>query len=239
VNSMIATSSAIQTPNGVQLDLVKKHLRRVSDSLIRSLPVIEELTAEERREIIGRYTAVLEGNFIYWMTGAHLAAKSEQARSIIRENLLEEVRDSHPRMLRTFAMAAHAAPTDSDAVAVLSQLTEVRLFVGRLSPAPIIAMMAFFEDFIQRFMAYLAELATRQGSLEQEYTEVHGVCDVAHSQELFRALETEIALAGDAREASEYLFEGVELLRRLIEVIVAGSSVSAARPLQASYSNVN
>ena len=228
-----------QTLNQPQADSLKLQLSRVAEDLIASLPAPEQLSAEGRRGIIARYSAVLEGNFIYWMTGAYLAAKTQEARSIIQDNLLEEVRDCHPGMLRRFALAAGAIPDELDALAIYPQLTDVRLFIGRLSPAPLIAMMAFFEDFIQRFMAYLAELATRQGSLEQEYTEVHGVCDVAHSQELFRALETEIALAGDAREASEYLFEGVELLRRLIEVIVAGSSVSAARPLQASYSNVN
>jgi heme oxygenase-like protein len=236
---MIATSSVLQTPSGVQIDQVKKQLRRVSDGLLSSLPSIERLSAEERREIIGRYTAVLEGNFIYWMTGAHLAARSEEARSVIQDNLLEEVRDSHPRMLRTFATAAFADPTDWDALAVQPQLSEVRLFVGRLSPVPIIAMMAFFEDFIQRFMAYLAELAKRQGSEEQEYTEVHGICDIAHSQELFRALEAEMALADNPREPSEYLFEGVDLLRELIEVIVTGSTGFAARTVQVSYPNVN
>jgi hypothetical protein len=55
--------------------------------------------------------------------------------------------------------------------------------------------MAFFEGFIQRFMAYLAELARRQGSAEMEYTDVHGVCDVTHTEELFRALEAEMTLA--------------------------------------------
>ena len=42
-------------------------------------------------------------------------------------------------------------------------------------------MMAFFEGFIQKFMAYLAELAAAQGSTEFEYTDVHGVCDVTHT----------------------------------------------------------
>jgi hypothetical protein len=122
-------------------------------------------------------------------------------------------------MLRKFATAARAVPDDADALAVYPQLSDVRLFIGRLSPAPLIAMMAFFEGFIQRFMAYLAELAQRQGSEEQEYTEVHGICDIAHSKELFRALEVEMAIASESREPAEYLFEGVYLLRTLIQVI--------------------
>jgi hypothetical protein len=80
--------------------------------------------------------------------------------------------------------------------------------------------MAFFEGFIQRFMAYLAELAERQGSAEMEYTDVHGVCDVTHTQELFRALDAEMALAPGVTERD--MFEGVWLLRTLIQNIVTG-----------------
>src|SRR5271154_4658798 len=102
--------STIPTPNRVQTDSVREQLNRIAEDLLASLPPTGQLSADERRGIIARYSSVLEGNFIYWMTGAFLAARSEEARSIIRGNLLEEVRDSHPLMLRKFAMAAHAAP---------------------------------------------------------------------------------------------------------------------------------
>src|SRR5262249_7727232 len=140
-------------------------------------------------------TAVLEGNFIYWMTAAYLAVASEEGRSIIQDNLHEEVRDNHPGMLRKFALAARAIPTDADACAVHRNLENVRGFVARLAARETVLMMAFFEAFITRFMPYLAELATRRGSAEQRYTEVHGVVDVVHAQELFRAFDAELRLA--------------------------------------------
>ncbi|HYM22225.1 MAG TPA: iron-containing redox enzyme family protein, partial [Vicinamibacterales bacterium] len=155
----------------------------------------------------------------YWMTGAFIAAKSAPAREKILENLLEEVRDSHPNMMRKFAIAAGAVPTDRDAAVVFEPLTAVRLFIGRLSPVPILTTMAFFEGFIQRFMPYLADLAARQGSTEMEYTDVHGVCDVTHTEELYKALGTEVELSNGAA-AKDDLFEGVRLLRSLIETIV-------------------
>jgi hypothetical protein len=188
------------------------------NDLAASLPNPKQLSADQRRGIIARYTAVLEGNFIYWMTAAYLAVASEQARLIILDNLREEVRDSHPRMLRKFALAAHAVPTDSDALAIHQDLTNVRLFVGRLSGVRIVIMMAFFEGFIQRFMSYLAELAAGQGSVEREYSDVHGVCDVAHTKELFNALAAEMAL--NPPEPGTDLFEGVDLLRTLIQRVV-------------------
>src|SRR3989442_3024315 len=124
---------------------IQEHLDHAIDDLLSSLPSVEQLSATERRGIIARYTAVLEGNFIYWMTGAYLSVGSEEARSIILDNLREEVRDCHPGMLRRFAMAAHAVPKDTDALAVYRSLSNVRLFIGRLSPVPIVVMMAFFE----------------------------------------------------------------------------------------------
>jgi len=215
---MSSISSDLLTQDPTQTDSPQNRLSRVADNLLASFPPAEQLSSVEQCAIIARYSSVLEGNFIYWMTGAYLAAKSEEARSIIRENLFEEVRDCHPGMLRRFAMAAHAAPTASDALAVYPNLSQVRLFIGRLSPAPIVAMMAFFEDFIQRFMPYLAELAKRQGSVELEYTDVHSVCDSAHSQALFHALDAEMALSN---EPAEDLFEGVYLLQALLHNIVS------------------
>ena len=213
-----------QAPNPTYVTALQADVGCAIDALIDSLPRPEKLSPERQRGIITRYTAVLEGNFIYWMTGAFLAAKSEEARVIILENLHEEVRDCHPGMLRRFSLAARAIPTDSDFMAVHTELMNVRLFVGRLSPVPIILMMAFFEGFIQRFMPYLADLAGGQGSSEREYTDVHGVCDIAHTESLFRALSAEMALNP---EQSNNLFEGVDLLHALIQAIVYGHAATA------------
>jgi hypothetical protein len=197
---------------------IQRQINNMIDDLMASLPDIKDLTSAERRGIIARYTAVLEANFIYWMTATLLAVQSEDARPILLDNLHEEVRDAHPVMLRRFAIAAHAFPTDSDSLVVNDDLTNVRLFLGRLSGVQSVLTMAFFEGFIQRFMAYLADLATAQGSVDMEYTDVHGVCDIAHTDGLFRALAVEMAL--NPLEPEKDLFEGVYLLRSLLQTIV-------------------
>ena len=206
---------------------IQQHIDRAIDELIVSLPDPERLVPDERRGLIARYAAVLEGNFIYWMTAAHLAVASDEAKAIIEDNLREEVRDNHPGMLRRFALAAHAAPTDSDALAVYRNLENVRLFVARLSAVKIVLMMAFFEGFITRFMPYLADLAARQGSAERQYTDVHGVVDVVHTEGLFRALEAEMLLKPDAPEPTPSLFTGVEVLRTLIENVIHPNRVTS------------
>ena len=236
---MPSTVSDIQTRASNCEASIQAKINCAIDALMRSLPNAEQLSSEQQRGIIKRYTAVLEGNFIYWMTGAYLAVQSEEARSIILENLHEEVRDCHPGMLRRFALAANALPTDSDTLAVQQDLMNVRLFIGRLQGVPIVITMAFFEGFIQKFMAYLADLAAAQGSAEREYTDVHGVCDITHTEELYRALAAEMTLQPAASMTD--LFEGVTLLGTLLETIIQGATNGefASRCLARSARNAN
>jgi hypothetical protein len=212
-------ATAIVTGSEPQTTGIQTHLNREIEGLLAALPKPELLSAAERRGIIARYTAVLEGNFIYWMTGAYIAVRSDEARAKIMENLHEEVRDCHPGMMRRFAIAAGAVPTEKDAQAVYENLMKVRLFIGRLSPVPIVVTMAFFEGFIQQFMPYLADLAQRQGSSEMEYTDVHGVCDIRHTEELYRALDAELERTNSSVSAKD-MYEGLELLRTLIQNII-------------------
>jgi hypothetical protein len=215
---MTNVAAMTETLSGTLVTSIQREVEQATDDLMAWLPDLQQVSSDQRRGIIARYSSVLEGNFIYWMTGAYLSVSSEDARSKILENLHEEVRDSHPRMLRTFELAAHAIPTDHDSMAVHEDLKSVRLFVGRMQGVPILIMMAFFEGFIQKFMAYLADLAAKQGSSEFEYTDVHGVCDIAHTEGLFQSLAAEIAL--NPPEPATDLFEGMNLLRTLIQTMV-------------------
>jgi hypothetical protein len=208
--------------NDSALAATKTRIEQAIDRVMDSLPRLEQLTPEQRRGMIARYTAVLEGNFIYWMTAAYLSVKSEDARPIIIDNLLEEVRDSHPAMLRRFAIAAGAMPTKDDALAINDELSHARLFFGKLSGVKTLVAMAFFEGFIQRFMAYLADLAVAQGSTEMEYTDVHGVCDIAHTEGLIQALSTEMFLSPLGPDAN--MFEGMELLEALMDRVAFGKT---------------
>ena len=215
---MTPAAAGLATSNDTKTASIQTHIDQAIEELLATLPDPGQLSAAERRGIIARYTAVLEGNFIYWMTGAYISAASDEARAKIMDNLREEVRDCHPGMMRRFAIAANAVPTQTDSEHVYRNLSNVRQFIGRLSPVPIVVTMAFFEGFIQRFMPYLADLARRQGSNEMEYTDVHGVCDITHTQELFQALDAEMALAPVL--PAEEMFQGVKLLRALIQNIV-------------------
>lgn len=216
-------TTSILTPqlshNSVE-DAIQQQIAATVDNLMSGFPDVRQLNSEQCRGIIARYASVLEGNFIYWMTATLIAAQSHEAREIILENLQEEVRDSHPAMLRKFAIAANAFPTDADSLAVGDELTSVRLFLGKLQAVQSLIAMAFFESFIQRFMAYLAHLAGVRGSVERVYTDVHGVCDIEHSQELFRAIDLE--MTSNPTNPQTDLFEGADLICALLHAIVLG-----------------
>lgn len=218
---MTSTATSLMTPTESQTAPIQARVEGVIEGVLAAFKDPAKLTAEERRGIIARYTSVLEGNFIYWMTGAYIAAKSDEARAAIIDNLREEVRDSHPLMMRKFAVAANAYPTADDAMAVDKNLTRMRLFIGKLQPVPILLTMAFFEGLLQRYMQYLADLARLQGSSEMEYTDVHGVCDIAHTAGLYHALQAEIELNDGPVPSDRELFEGVEILSALIQNIAA------------------
>jgi hypothetical protein len=129
-------------------------------------------------------------------------------------------------MLRRFAIAAGALPTKEDVLAVNDELSRARLFFGKLSGVQTLVAMAFFEGFIQKFMAYLADLAVAQGSSDLEYTDVHGVCDIAHTEGLIQALSSEMALSSLSPDAN--IFEGADLLEVLVNRIVSGQSDAVA-----------
>jgi Iron-containing redox enzyme len=211
-------TTSLVAPQLQSISTIKQRIATEIEAQMASLPNINDLSFEERRGMIARYAAVLEGNFIYWMTAAYLSVQAEDAKPIIIDNLREEVADCHPAMMRRFAVAAHALPTAEDAIAVQADMTNVRLFLGRLSGVQNVLTMAFFEGFIQQYMAYLADLAQAQGSTDMEYTDVHGICDIAHSQGLFAALAAEMAV--NPPEPGTDLFEGVELLSALIQKVV-------------------
>ncbi len=223
-------SATVTTTHGTaihELDPAIHHAIDIQiDSLMGCLPNPKTLSAQERRDIIARYTAILEGNFIYWMTATLIAVQAEDAKPILLENLNDEVRGAHPAMLRRFAIAAHAFPTDTDTLAVTDGVTKVRLFLARLSATQSLAMMAFFEGFIQKYMTPFAQIAALQGSSEMEYTDVHDVCDIGHTDGLFRSLAAEMAVNPPAPGID--LYEGVALLRDLMARAIIPQSAAQA-----------
>ena len=77
----------------------QEQIEKEINNLIAWLPDPAQLSNDEGRGIIARYSAVLEGNFIYWMSATYLRSVLRRLKREIEENLLEEVKDNHPGML--------------------------------------------------------------------------------------------------------------------------------------------
>ena len=62
-----------RTTPTVSLTPLQEHIDGAIRGLLAGCPDPTRLSGTERRGIIARYSAVLEGNFIYWMTAASLS----------------------------------------------------------------------------------------------------------------------------------------------------------------------
>ena len=97
----------------------------------------------------------------------------------------------------------------------------VRLFIGRLAAVPIVVDDGLLRGLHPALHAVPRRARQAAGVVGLEYTDVHGVCDITHTEELFSALETELALAPPLPPSET--FEGVELLRTLMQNIVVNN----------------
>ena len=77
----MTSASGVLTSKQSQTATIQAHLDEAIEGLLASLPAPQQVSADQRRGIIARYSAVLEGNFIYWMTGAYLAVGTAWAAS--------------------------------------------------------------------------------------------------------------------------------------------------------------
>src|SRR5271169_2585376 len=69
----MTSEAAFQTLHRLQGVTIQDQVNFAIDDLLGSFPDPGQLSVNQRRGIIARYTAVLEGNFIYWMTATYLS----------------------------------------------------------------------------------------------------------------------------------------------------------------------
>lgn len=135
------------------------------------------------------YAQIFEGNFVSWMAGAVLTARSPYARYAASENLWVELKDDHPGMLRAFIESCQVKPQTSKS---LAELEQIRKQVGELSGLKNIALMAILENTSEIFIPHLATLAKQLGCQNFQYTDTHGAADILHAEQFTQALEEEI-----------------------------------------------
>ncbi len=160
--------------------------------LVRTyLKPIEVVSADDAKEIIARYAAAVEGNFTSWMGAALIYARTPQGEFAAKENLVVEIKDDHPGMLREFARQAQAEPSLVHYKKVNQSVSSMRRFIGMGNGLEALTVMATLENTSAVFVPYLAALAIKRDSMDLQYTDVHGVADINHAKQFIWAVEYE------------------------------------------------
>lgn len=184
--------------------------------LVAKLAGTEKYDDVAARQVIGRYIAAIEGNFVSWMAATAVSCRSLQARFAVEENLYVEMHENHPGMLRSFAKAAGSEPCLEDFQAVQVEVDKIRVLVGEMSGLKNLTLMAALENTSAVFIPVLAELARNAGSKDLSYTDIHGEADVAHAEQFLWALEYESKHYTDPEVATQMV---LELASKLLECI--------------------
>ena len=181
---------------------INLRMEEVKARLRDRLKPIKEVTVTEAKDIIGKYTAAIEGNFVPWMAAAALYARSLQGEYTAKENLAVEIKDNHQGILRTFARCAKAEPSLKHYQAVEKAVASMRNFIGKGNGLEALTVMATLENTSTVFIPYLAELARKRGSINLCYTDIHGEADAEHAQLFIWAVEHEMKLDQNATRAN-------------------------------------
>ena len=203
----------------IHTDLKEKFLRAVAETK-EFLMSPDKISAKDTKLIIKRYVAAIEGNFVAWMAGASISARSVVSKFAADENLWVELKDDHPGMLRNFAKCANAEPDGKDFEAVEKEVARIRNLVGELSGIKNVALMAVLENTSAAFIPYLAELAKKLGSEDLTYTDIHGEADIEHANQFLEALSDEKTLGypNAEKDIEETIGLAIELIRKIFTV---------------------
>ncbi len=178
--------------------MIKEKLLEVTEQVRASLKPTDIISVDEAKNIIARYTAAVEGNFLAWMGAAVIYARSPQGEYAAKENLGVELKDNHQGMLRGFAKSAEAEPSLEHYQKVNEVVSSMRNFFSKENGLQALTVMATLEHTSSIFIPYLAELAEKRGSKNLRYTDIHGEADIEHAKQFIWAVESELKLHDNA-----------------------------------------
>ncbi|MCW1930506.1 MAG: iron-containing redox enzyme family protein [Candidatus Kerfeldbacteria bacterium] len=152
---------------------------------------VSQLSTAQAQNILQRYAAAIDGNFIPCMAAAMLSVQSIYARSATQNNLFEELSQDHPGMLKRFLASANIQPAPAAYVAVSHAVHEVHKHTTQMNGLKNMSLVTLCEYTSSAFIPYIAALAQKCGGTNFEYTDVHGVADIEHAKQCVYGLEME------------------------------------------------
>jgi len=154
----------------------------------------DSLSDDQCRRIIRRYTAGVGSNFVNWLAAGTVSCRSLEARYATAENLLIEIRDDHPGMLRDFAKSSAAEPETEDYRYAQAEARHVQDRVSEMSGVFLIALVGTLENVSLDYIPWLGIISERLGNDNMRYVDIHGEADIEHARQFHWALEMEAAL---------------------------------------------
>lgn len=183
-------------------EVMQQHREQVA----RDLPDIDLMSDEEIAVVLLTYQMVIEPNFIRWMLETWRRCRSEVAIEACRDNLVCEINENHPQMLRTFVAPAYSF---EQAVTIATgrarRITRNAAFgnideilAERSDALDGLLVMACLENDSIAFIPWLAKAGARLGVTDFTYTNKHGEADIHHANQFFKAVKAEAAHVQEA-----------------------------------------
>lgn len=195
------------------IEIFKDAKNRIKTYLIP----IESISDIQASQILARYAAAFEGNFITWMAAASVSARSIYSKFAADENIYVEIQEDHPGMLRRFVTSAGVQVGEDAFLQVQNEVNSLRKLVSEISGLKNITLMAVLENTSTVFIPYLYELAAKLNATDFMYTNVHGEADIKHAEQFLEAMEKEY-VQGYSQPMGD-ISETVELTCALLEKI--------------------
>lgn len=177
------------------------------------------ISEEQMKQIIKRYVAVFEGNFIAWMGTAVATAVSPEARFASTENLHVEVKENHAGMLREFAESIDCIPGQSHLNFVREPMSLIRKELAKLSGLKSTALMGILESSSTVFIPIIDDYSKKLGLEDNAYCNIHGEIDMEHAEQFIWATEHELKYSEQNIESlAEVKSIALNLIRKIFTV---------------------
>ncbi len=162
----------------------------LKEEVRRLLPNPASLKPERLRAIVRTY-GLFADKFVPWLTIVHDAQPPGAGRDVCRDNLICEIEEDHPRLLRQFLAQIEAGERNGTRLG--SNIDCCQPWIMAIDahcrqPIPGLAVIAGLEHASLAFIPWLKEVARMLKLGEIRYLEIHGEADIAHARELEEAL---------------------------------------------------
>lgn len=156
----------------------------LKEQVRRLLPNPAGLKPDRLRAIVRTY-GLFADCFVPWLTLAHDAQPPGAGRDVCRDNLLAEIEEDHPGLLRDFVAQIHG---DAQPHLARCRPWMAAIEIQCRQSIPGLAVIAGLEHASLAFIPWLKEVARMLQLGQIRYLEIHGEADIAHARELEQAL---------------------------------------------------